>query len=84
MSSSSSPSSNNMTADQARDVDAVLPQLRLEAQHLCQNPKAADDLVQRVLLAFWADPTEPGLELSHLRDRLSAQMRTLEPGPIVA
>lgn len=45
-----------MAAETARQLEAMLPDLRRVARQLSPSWSRADDLVQETLLALWQDP----------------------------
>ena len=65
-----------MPAETARQLEALLPDLRRVSRRLCQNWGEADDLVQDTLLRVWARISDPtGRPIDELRAFAFATLR---------
>ena len=68
-----------VSAETARVIDALLPELRRIARALCESWAEADNLVQDTLLAIWSDPDRLDPDPEILRHQVRAQLKA---GPV--
>lgn len=64
-----------MASEIARQLEALMPDLRRVARQLSPNWARADDLVQTALMALWATPDRLSLSPGTLRDQAFAALR---------